>query len=379
MERHSKLRAPFYVGLGFMLLALAVAGWLSRPFVRLGLVASAVPKPLGALTVASRDIALPLLRADGKETFSVPIRLWFPAPEQPRHATGPSGPALVLYLPVWGGKRDDNTGFTANLASRGFVVAAIDDIHQDSDLGDVTPADAAIRHTLFDFSSDASRARMLDAFDRRLELEAAKVSAVLTALIANPALLPAGAQFDAKRIGIVGASFGGAAAVEAGFRDTRVRAVINFDGWLRGRAANGTLAIPFANFNSARGVPKPATINAPDARPNYKFVAARNAETTAAIERHLAVRSDMIDVTIAGANHGDFTDEIYEPGRWKQWRPWSDRMIAPARMHEIVDMYASTFLLAHLSDRPTPLGALNPVAAEAPEVSIQRGRGRIPG
>jgi dienelactone hydrolase len=377
MDHHSKPRTALYLSLAFALIAFALGGWLSRPFVRLGLVASAVPEPRGALAVASLDIALALVRADGRGTGSVPVRLWFPAPERTRTAASLPRSALVLYVPAWGGKRDDNAAFTANLASHGFVVAAIDDIHWDSDELDETPADAAIRHTLFDFTNDASGTRMLAAFDRRLELEAAKVSSVLTSMIATSAQLPPGGQFDAARIGIVGASFGGAAAVESGLRDIRIGAVINFDGWLRGRAIDGTLAVPFANFNSTRGVPDPAAINAPNARPNHKFIAARNAETTAIIERHLAARSDTIDVTIAGANHGDFTDEIYERGRWMQWRPWRASIIAPARMHEVIDMYAAAFFLAHLGGQATPVGAFNP--DRAPEISIRLGGGRVPG
>ena len=375
MTSHSKLGVSLHIGIAFAALAIVLGAWLSRPFVRLGYVASSIPKPRGAHPVTVHDIAVPLRRPDGRGIVDCTVRLWFPA-----HGTGPSSmppPALVIYLPVWGAKRGDNAAFAASLASHGFIVAAIDDIHNDPDTLDATPADAVVRHTLFELSGDEGRARMISRFDRRLHLQAAKVSAILDELIARPNLIPAEARFDPTRIGIAGASFGGAAAVETALRDARLKAVLNFDGWLRGKALADNLTVPFANFNSTRGVPDQAVLTAPNANPNHKFLAARNAETNAFIERHLATRPDTIDVTIAGANHGDFTDEIYLPDRWMQWRPWRRSMIAPARMHEIVDAYAAAFFDTHLGGSPSAILSQNP--PPFPEATIRLGRSRAPG
>ncbi len=371
MTLRSQLGPSLSIGIVFAALAIILGAWLSRPFVRLGYVAASIPEPRGAYPVTVHDIAVPLQRPDGRGTVDSAVRLWFPA-----QSTGRSA-ALVIYLPVWGAKRGDSAAFAASLASHGFIVAGIDDIHNDPDTLDATPADATIRHTSLELSGDEGRARMIAGFDRRLSLQAAKVSAVLDALIAHPDLVPVAARFEPTRIGIAGASFGGGAAVETGLRDVRLRAVLNFDGWLRGKALTDTLAVPFANFNSTRGVPDQAVLAAPNAKPNYKFLAARNAETNAFIDRQLATRPDTIDVTIAGANHGDFTDEIYLPNRWMQWRPWRRTMIAPARMHTIMDAYAVVFFGAHLNGTSSKALSLN--LPQFPEATIRLGRSRAPG
>lgn len=343
-----------------------------QPMVRLGYSAAGIPAPRGPLAVANREISIAFKRADGQGMVAVPIHLWHPVT-----APAVAGYPLIVYAPVWAETRFDNTGLLASVASHGFVVAAIDDIHRDPEALDLTPADTEVRNTLFDFSGSEGRTRMLASFDRRIELQATKLSHVLDALISNRAQLPAAAAFDPMRIGMLGASFGGASAVEAGLTDNRVRAVVNLDGWLRGKATTRTLEIPLANFNSTRGVPDQAKLEAPNANPNQAFVAARNRETTAVVERQIAARADARDITIAGASHGDFNGELYDPQRWRQWRPWRRNMIAPARMHEILDAHIAAFFSTHL-DTNDGSGSASTVAFGLqlyPEVTIRLGRG----
>ncbi len=347
-----------------------------RPAVWLGYVVAGVPTPLGALTIADREIALPLAQSDGAGPIEVRIHVWHPTPSPPTpHARYP----LIVYAPVWGETRLDNTALLASLSSHGFVVVAIDDIHLDPAALDKTPADTDVRHTLFDFTSDQSRTRMLAAFDRRMALQALKISHTLDALIAVSFQLPAAAAFNPRQIGIIGASFGGASAVEAGLSDARIRAVVNLDGWLRGKASAKTLDIPFANFNSTRGTLDQVASEASDANPNQKFIAARNQETTGIIERQLAARGDALDITITGASHSDFNNELYDAQRWRQWRPWQRTMIAPARLHEILDAHIFAFFAAALARTETAAPQTALALTPYPEVTIRLGRSRSPG
>jgi hypothetical protein len=181
-------------------------------------------------------------------------------------------------------------------------------------------------------------------------------------------------DIDPRRIGMMGASFGGAAAVETALVDRRIRAAINLDGWVRGRALTAVLDVPFANFNSTRGAPDPNVLAAPNATAVQRFLATRNRETSDFITRQLAARSDALDIVINGASHGDYSNEVYDPHRWWDWRPWRRQMIAPRRMHEILDAHVAAFFGLHLSGRPAPW--LTQTQSRFPEVSIRLGRGR---
>ncbi len=370
MPLHSDTRAALAIALLATLVVAASGLWLLRPMVRLGLVATGPAQPTGPWPVGELDTAVALKTATSSQTADVAVHLWYPRHSQSAAPDAPR-PALVVYAPVWADKRTDNTAFTAALASQGFVVAAIDDIYNDPESLDASADDTRVRRTLLDFSGEDGRRRMITAFDRRLELSAAKVSSVLDALIANADRLPAAARFDPTRIGMAGASFGGATAVEAAARDTRIRAVLNLDGWLRGVAATRSLGVPLLNANSTRGMPDAAVLNAPDANPNHKFLAERSRETMAILERELNAPSGAVDITIAGASHGDYNNELYDQRRWMQWRPWRRTLIAPERQRLIVDAYATAFFARHLVGQPAPLLRQSP--SPFPEVAIRLG------
>jgi dienelactone hydrolase len=353
------------------LIALGLALWLLRPMARLGFVAFGPARPIGPLAVVDQDVTLPIPARSGGRTINVAIHVWYPVAAQ-----GQPYP-LILYAPVWAAHRLDNRAFAAGLASHGYVVVAMDDVIYDPDAGDGSAEDAYARKTLLDFTSDAGRERMLSSFDRRLELNAAKASAILDVLVRDQSRLPKQAKFDPQRVGMAGASFGGATAVEVAGRDPRILAVANLDGWLRGRAQMQALPVALLNFNSTRGAPDPAARQRSDANPNHAFLAARSAETAQILSRELAAEQGAIDITIAGASHGDFNDELYDNLRWLQWRPWRSAMIAPEQMRRIVDTYTAAFFDVHLQGISAPLLSHN--ASRFPEAKIKLGRPRRSG
>ncbi len=370
MSLRSPTSGALQVGLLCAVIAISLATILARPLVQIGYVLDKWPAPRGALPVFDYEARVPLRRGDGAGTVGVAVHFWAPVRVGGTAQIYP----LIVYAPGWGGTRNDNTVLAATLASHGFVVAAFDDVIHDPPELDVSAEDRGVRKTDLRLGDDAGRARTVGMFDARLALEARKASRLVDALVVNGAQDLVGVDIDPSRIGMIGASFGGATAVEAALTDRRFRAAINLDGWLRGRALTAVLEIPFMNFNSTRGAPDPAVLAAPNANAVQRFLAARNAETNDFIQRQMAARGDALDITIHGASHGDYTDELYDPQRWQQWRPWRRAMIAPARMHEITDAYIAAFLSAHLSGQAAPW--LKQVPSRYGDVSIQLSRGR---
>jgi dienelactone hydrolase len=373
------LRSPnsggVLIGLLCAAMAVALAVVLMRPLVLIGYVLDKRPTPRGTHAVFDHELRVPLRRGDGAGTVDVAVHFWTPARVEGSTQVYP----LIVYAPGWGGTRNDNTALVATLASHGFVVAALDDVVHDPVELDARTEDRAVRHTDMQLGDEAGRARTVGMFDPRLALEARKASRLLDALLETGTRDLVGIAIDPMRIGMLGASFGGAASVEAALADKRFRAVINLDGWLRGRALKTVLDIPFANFNSTRGAPDPTVLMAANANAVHRFLAARNSETNDFIKRQMAARSDALDITIVGASHGDYSDELYDPQRWRQWRPWRPwrrQMIAPGRMHEIMDAYVAAFFGKHLSARE--VSWLTQTSSRFSEVSIRLGRGRGP-
>jgi hypothetical protein len=110
-------------------------------------------------------------------------------------------------------------------------------------------------------------------------------------------------RLDLDRIGMLGWSFGGAAAIEMLRIDPRVKAAVNHDGRLFGGAATRPVTRPFMLFH--HGADNAAT--APEAnRALVREQAAliRGIDSTA---RALAT-ADWYDVTIEKTNHGHFSD-----------------------------------------------------------------------
>lgn len=364
VSRSPMARRLKHLALG-VLVALAGA-WLTKPMARLGLMAVGRPQPSGPLQVTTTDVAVPLRTPGGGEPASVRARIWYP-----RNTT--TAAPLLLYGPGWGGRLDDNVVRLAELASHGYVIVAYDDIAHDPAVLDASPEDADARTTSFDLGTEASRAHLEAVFDRRVRLAAEKVLALLDVLTSTPALLPSEVRFSQQRIGIFGASFGGAVAAEAAQSDPqkRMRAAINFDGWMYGEVAARTVAVPFLMFNSTRGVSKPDWATSTD--PQRRFLELYDRRDRATIKRQLATRHDAIDVTIIGSGHSDFGDDLYNPRRWTQWRPWRENMIAVDRMRTIVDAYVLAFFRQHLEGVPQPL--LQSPQSPYSEVKILLGNG----
>jgi dienelactone hydrolase len=155
---------------------------------------------------------------------------------------------VLLFSPGYGAPRAAYTGLAAELASRGFVVLALDHPYEAA----VTQlADGRIATPADNFPADEARqgAWMSDQQD----LRAADMSFVLDQITRADALGPRlSGRLDLARIAAAGHSFGGATAALALSRDQRLKAAINIDGTPYGDLPDQRLTRPFMLIESDR-------------------------------------------------------------------------------------------------------------------------------
>jgi dienelactone hydrolase len=163
----------------------------------------------------------------------------------PAQATYP----ILLFSPMWGGGRTDYTTFYEAMASHGFVVAAMEHV-KDLDgpflgmsLEQYREAGALVRRR----AEDA--AYVLDELTKRNE--------------SDPDKLLTG-RLDLSRVGILGHSYGGAAAAAACWLDPRFKAGIDVDGDLFGEVADEEASQPFFFMHSDGQPPTEAELHVAD-------------------------------------------------------------------------------------------------------------------
>jgi predicted dienelactone hydrolase len=206
---------------------------------------------------------------------------------------------VVLFSPGYGAPRAAYSGLAADLASRGYVVLAIDHPYEAAvtELADGRiAAPAPVRFAADDPTGDRYMAAELD-------LRAADAAFVLDQLGRAGALGPRLAgRLDLARIAMIGHSLGGATAARAMERDRRIGAAANVDGTPYGPLVGARLDRPFLLLQS-----DPA-----ETHHSAKFVTGN--------QRLLSqLRAPGWHFRIARANHYSFTDAplyLAPPARW---------------------------------------------------------------
>lgn len=187
---------------------------------------------LEARTVSAalaRQVGLPgflvegLARAHSHSIFNAPV-------------TGGGGRfPIVLFSPGSGGVRTQNTAWAEELASHGYVVAALDHPY---DSAAVVLTDGRTLHATIASTGDQGKDEKL-AVDWTA-VRAADLSYVLTQLEhldRGEITGPLTERLDTGRVAVTGHSIGGAAALQAARRDRRFDAVIDLDGYPHGPAS----------------------------------------------------------------------------------------------------------------------------------------------
>ncbi|MFI7445566.1 alpha/beta hydrolase family protein [Nonomuraea indica] len=248
------------------------------------------------------------------------------------------GLPLVVLSPGHGKPRAELTSLAEDLASRGYVVAAVD--HTYENIATTFP-DGRVS-TCVTCEMDRTPAW----WEKLSHGRAADVSFVLDQLTASRAAWKGARLIDPSRIAMAGHSVGGASALPAMVKDSRIRAGVDVDGTTDAPIPGSGLSRPFLFL----GRQSTYTPGSGEAAATWE----RDWKQLTGWKRWLLVR---------GAEHVSFTDLGL----------LTDQLgidvgadIAGARAMEITRRYVAAFLDQHLRGRPQPL--LDEPSARYPEV-----------
>ena len=272
-----------------------------------------------------------------------------------RDAAPAPGPFPVLVYSHGGGwTRFTSTFTTEELASHGYVVVSVG--HNGFNKTQLLPdGSSVVADTLTfpegtgDLYSDAVGG--WNYLDEHVFPEwNADAAFVLDQLeILNAGDGPFTRRLDLDRIGMYGWSFGGANSIEMSAVDERVKAAIDHDGQLFGVAPVQGTSRPFMLMHGDVVAETPP-FEDPDSIAAYNDALERLMgdvrETDAGLKT--ASRGDWYDITIAGTNHGSFSDLVL-------FIPGASPGIDPVRGHEIINALTLAFFDRYLKGAEAPL------------------------
>lgn len=257
-----------------------------------------------------------------------------------RRSGGAAAPVL-LYVPGWPGTVDDNPGLVDDLASHGYVVAALRHAQPRPGLDDP-----------MNFSTETAARDTLDRADRRAALgveDAVTVLDALGRLDAAGGRVPFGGALQLSHVGIVGFSFGGAVAAAACARDPRFAAAVNLDGWLFGDGLG--LHFPQPYFFIGDDEPPVSASDLASADPARRYPARLDARDIRLITERLS-RPDGYAMTIRGSVHESFSDDPPHVSIWHRSLPGP---IRGRRISRTIREYVNAFFDRTLLHGQAPL------------------------
>ena len=266
---------------------------------------------------------------------------------------------ILLFNPAWQGQRTQNTFQTEELASHGYLVIAIDHTHNSEPVafpnGKIF-ASSEIRD-IEDFTG-VNLDGQVEYGTAEATTEAKDDSVVLDAFSAmnNDASSPWYRSLDLARVGALGHSFGGSVSVEAAFRDSRIQAALNMDGWIFGDLWQRNLDKPLMLIYEDPYPPATKTIQAGlnSSDRDTRLITQLNVADMANVNRTLTQCGGYL-LNILGTKHFNFSDRaLYSPVR----RLTESGPIAPYRAYEIINRYTLAFFdqALHHSDEPLLVG-----------------------
>jgi hypothetical protein len=278
-----------------------------------------------------------------------------------------SYPAIV-FSPSLGGIAEQNTLLMEHLASHGYIVFGVTHpyfglvttyadgtgvstsekvMEAMTQQGSVARDELAAREALAASASERASIR-LEYFKQGAMLHdfmgiwSADLELLLDAITDHEALLPTAlaGRVDARRIGLMGMSYGGGAVTEVCKTDSRCRAAVNLDGGLWGERMRQPLTVPYLVLASPR--------NAPFFEHDL-----------------LTSEAPYYELTVQGATHPNFTDV-------SAFVPLFDWLGATGpidgeRVIEIMNVFTTRFFDVHVRGGTAP--ALD--AEGYPELSVR--------
>jgi predicted dienelactone hydrolase len=171
-------------------------------------------------------------------------------------------------------------------------------------------------------------------------------------------------RLDLSRIGAFGWSFGGALALELSAIDPRIKAAIDHDGQLFGEIRSRGTTRPVLQFH--HGVDDALEYPEKD-RPAVRELMAMTDSWDSTARGRSPV--DWYSVTIAGTDHGNFSDLMLFYRR-------PEGRLDPRRAHEIINAYTLAFFDRYLRGTPSPL--LSAASSPFSEVTFRAWHGAPP-
>ena len=210
---------------------------------------------------------------------------------------------LLLFGHMWGGRRTQDTFLAEELASHGYIVAAIDHPGNGARIelanGTILKSDRAKALSNLD-QTTAPAVRAL--WTHELALWTADNEYVLGLLTAHPPNWLAG-RIDNTRIGAFGHSFGGSASMALLGRNARkspyIQAALNMDGWTFDGLAHRTTE-PILFLYAGPPLVTPPASNSVDDQLERQDLAAVNAS----LAQH-----GGCEAYLPNTQHADFTDQ----------------------------------------------------------------------
>ncbi|MGZ4392251.1 MAG: alpha/beta hydrolase family protein, partial [Gaiellaceae bacterium] len=194
----------------------------------------------------------------------------------------PGARPVVLFSPGLTELRSDATALTEDLASRGYIVVALD---HPTESAVVEFPDGHIATGSFHDSNDPATSTRLRG--QLVEHRIGDIKAVVAALSTLNAQGPLHGRLDLKRIGMFGFSLGGAATASAMRALPQIRAGVDLDGSIYGSALRKPLDRPFLFL----------------ARDGHS-----NQTDTSWAADWKRLRGWRRQIHLIGAGHGDFSD-----------------------------------------------------------------------
>jgi pimeloyl-ACP methyl ester carboxylesterase len=259
---------------------------------------------------------------------------------------------LILFGHGWGATRITDTFIAEDLASQGYVVAAIDHPYNSGRVAfpDGRVIDGIENSPIIDLGTEpADKTEAL--WNMELQKWTADQIFVLNSLQAenlDPQSLWYG-HLNTNLVGALGHSFGGSAALRICSLDPRVRSAINLDGWtfdgVRDRPPGKSMMIMYEEDMDPQHTQLHSTN--PGARVNAELDVLDTKNVSDSLRKFGGYR-----LVIAGAMHSDFTDQsLVSPLR----RVTHTGPIKPARMQTIVRDYTLAFFDKTLRGKESPL------------------------
>ncbi|AWB46367.1 carboxylic ester hydrolase [Paenibacillus sp. CAA11] len=268
---------------------------------------------------------------------------------------------LLIFSHGLTGFRSQNTFELEELASHGYIVAAIDHTY-----------DAAA--TVFPDGREAIiRFENLSGFDKlddHMKLWTGDVSFVLDQLTGLNSGVEASqfkGRMDMTRIGMFGHSYGGAAAAQMLMNDARIKAAVDMDGVLYGKPAPaGGIGKPFLLMNAEK------SLNKTIFEANLDKAIQTTGKSRASYEefweegqhrRALATAGGGYSMLIPNTDHMSYTDfHLFSPMLKLKGED-------PRYVHQVVNAFTLAFFDNYLKGKT---GGLEAAAAAYPEVGFKQ-------